>query len=63
MNSSDLVPGDCIVVPSDGMFVPCDAALLTGECMVNESLLTGEPGLEGGQERGRSFLWGLPKAT
>nr|XP_056721435.1 polyamine-transporting ATPase 13A2 [Euleptes europaea] len=42
MNSSDLVPGDCIVVPADGMFVPCDVALLSGECMVNESLLTGE---------------------
>uniref|UniRef100_A0ACB8EEJ0 Uncharacterized protein n=1 Tax=Sphaerodactylus townsendi TaxID=933632 RepID=A0ACB8EEJ0_9SAUR len=42
MNSGDLVPGDCIVVPADGMFVPCDAALLTGECLVNESLLTGE---------------------
>ncbi|XP_015268069.1 PREDICTED: probable cation-transporting ATPase 13A2 [Gekko japonicus] len=42
MDSSDLVPGDCIVVPADGMFVPCDMALLTGECMVNESLLTGE---------------------
>ncbi|KAL8198248.1 UNVERIFIED_CONTAM: hypothetical protein K2H54_002622, partial [Gekko kuhli] len=42
MDSSDLVPGDCIVVPADGMSVPCDVALLTGECMVNESLLTGE---------------------
>ncbi|XP_077168566.1 polyamine-transporting ATPase 13A2 isoform X2 [Paroedura picta] len=42
MNSSDLVPGDCLVVPADGMFVPCDVVLLTGECMVNESLLTGE---------------------
>ncbi|XP_054857789.1 polyamine-transporting ATPase 13A2 isoform X2 [Eublepharis macularius] len=42
VSSADLVPGDCIVVPADGMFVPCDAALLTGECMVNESMLTGE---------------------
>ncbi|XP_042334293.1 polyamine-transporting ATPase 13A2 isoform X2 [Sceloporus undulatus] len=42
VSSTDLVPGDCIVVPPDGMLFPCDAALLTGECMVNESLLTGE---------------------
>ncbi|XP_067328818.1 polyamine-transporting ATPase 13A2 isoform X2 [Anolis sagrei] len=42
VGSSDLVPGDCLVVPPDGMLVPCDAVLLTGECMVNESMLTGE---------------------
>uniref|UniRef100_A0A8B9MQX3 ATPase cation transporting 13A2 n=1 Tax=Accipiter nisus TaxID=211598 RepID=A0A8B9MQX3_9AVES len=42
VSSADLVPGDCISLPTDGMLVPCDAALLTGECMVNESMLTGE---------------------
>ncbi|NXW49499.1 AT132 ATPase, partial [Nyctiprogne leucopyga] len=42
VSSVDLVPGDCISLPTDGMLVPCDAALLTGECMVNESMLTGE---------------------
>ncbi|XP_074831739.1 polyamine-transporting ATPase 13A2 [Carettochelys insculpta] len=42
VNSLDLVPGDCISLPSEGFVVPCDAALLTGECMVNESMLTGE---------------------
>lgn len=42
MSSADLVPGDCISLPTDGMLVPCDAALLTGECMVNESMLTGK---------------------
>uniref|UniRef100_A0A663NAG1 Polyamine-transporting ATPase 13A2 n=1 Tax=Athene cunicularia TaxID=194338 RepID=A0A663NAG1_ATHCN len=42
VSSADLVPGDCISLPVDGMLVPCDAALLTGECMVNESMLTGE---------------------
>ncbi|NWX11494.1 AT132 ATPase, partial [Aegotheles bennettii] len=42
VSSADLVPGDCISLPTDGTLVPCDAALLTGECMVNESMLTGE---------------------
>ncbi|NWH69809.1 AT132 ATPase, partial [Piaya cayana] len=42
VSSAELVPGDCISLPPDGMLVPCDAALLTGECMVNESMLTGE---------------------
>ncbi|NWI10486.1 AT132 ATPase, partial [Crypturellus soui] len=42
VSSADLVPGDCISLPSEGLLVPCDAALLTGECMVNESMLTGE---------------------
>ncbi|NXC27887.1 AT132 ATPase, partial [Campylorhamphus procurvoides] len=42
LSSVELVPGDCISIPADGTVVPCDAALLTGECMVNESMLTGE---------------------
>lgn len=39
---SDLVPGDIIVIPRIGCVMPCDAILLTGLCMVNESSLTGE---------------------
>ncbi|XP_075046542.1 polyamine-transporting ATPase 13A2 isoform X2 [Mixophyes fleayi] len=42
VSSLDLVPGDCILLPPGGMYVPCDAALLSGECIVNESMLTGE---------------------
>ncbi|XP_056398088.1 polyamine-transporting ATPase 13A2 isoform X2 [Hyla sarda] len=42
VNSTDLVPGDCILLPPEGMLMPCDAVLLSGECMVNESMLTGE---------------------
>uniref|UniRef100_A0A803VX10 ATPase cation transporting 13A2 n=1 Tax=Ficedula albicollis TaxID=59894 RepID=A0A803VX10_FICAL len=42
VSSAELVPGDCIRLPGAGALLPCDAALLTGECMVNESLLTGE---------------------
>uniref|UniRef100_A0A8C6XP75 ATPase cation transporting 13A2 n=1 Tax=Naja naja TaxID=35670 RepID=A0A8C6XP75_NAJNA len=42
VSSVDLVPGDVLVISPEGMLVPCDAALLNGECVVNESLLTGE---------------------
>uniref|UniRef100_A0A8C1EDR0 ATPase cation transporting 13A2 n=1 Tax=Cyprinus carpio carpio TaxID=630221 RepID=A0A8C1EDR0_CYPCA len=42
VSSEELVPGDCIVIPAEGLLLPCDAALLAGECMVNESMLTGE---------------------
>lgn len=42
-DSSDLVPGDVYEVsdPSLGVF-PCDSVLLSGDCIVNESMLTGE---------------------
>ncbi|XP_047272516.1 polyamine-transporting ATPase 13A2 isoform X27 [Homo sapiens] len=42
VDSSELVPGDCLVLPQEGGLMPCDAALVAGECMVNESSLTGE---------------------
>ncbi|XP_054995393.1 polyamine-transporting ATPase 13A2 isoform X2 [Sorex araneus] len=42
VDSSQLVPGDCLVLPQEGGLMPCDAALVAGECMVNESSLTGE---------------------
>lgn len=41
ISSSELVPGDVIVVP-DNSLMPCDMVLLTGSCIVNESMLTGE---------------------
>ncbi|NXE56302.1 AT133 ATPase, partial [Casuarius casuarius] len=40
--STDLVPGDVILIPSNGIVMPCDAVLLSGTCIVNESMLTGE---------------------
>nr|CAI5860822.1 unnamed protein product [Callosobruchus analis] len=40
--STDLVPGDVIVIPSTGCQVQCDAVLVSGSCVVNESMLTGE---------------------
>ncbi|XP_068589337.1 polyamine-transporting ATPase 13A2 isoform X1 [Cebidichthys violaceus] len=42
VSSEELVPGDCLIIPQEGLLLPCDAALLTGECLVNESMLTGE---------------------
>ncbi|XP_042636191.1 polyamine-transporting ATPase 13A2 [Orycteropus afer afer] len=42
VDSSELVPGDCLVLPQEGGLMPCDAALVAGECMINESSLTGE---------------------
>jgi cation-transporting P-type ATPase 13A2 len=40
-NSVDLVPGDIIETP-ENCSMPCDIALLSGTCIVNESMLTGE---------------------
>ncbi|KAK3533343.1 hypothetical protein QTP70_017177, partial [Hemibagrus guttatus] len=40
--STDLVPGDVMVIPSNGTIMPCDAVLISGTCIVNESMLTGE---------------------
>ena len=40
--SDDLVPGDMIEVPRQGCIMQCDAVLVTGNCIVNESMLTGE---------------------
>ncbi|XP_035276744.1 probable cation-transporting ATPase 13A3 isoform X4 [Anguilla anguilla] len=40
--STDLVPGDILVIPTNGIIMPCDAVLISGTCIVNESMLTGE---------------------
>uniref|UniRef100_A0A8C5MPF4 Polyamine-transporting ATPase 13A3 n=1 Tax=Leptobrachium leishanense TaxID=445787 RepID=A0A8C5MPF4_9ANUR len=40
--STDLVPGDLMVIPPNGTIMPCDAVLISGTCIVNESMLTGE---------------------
>lgn len=36
-----LVPGDVMEIPSHGCIMHCDAVLLTGNCILNESMLTG----------------------
>ena len=40
-SSHNLVPGDILIVP-ENCLMPCDVVLLTGSCIVNESMLTGE---------------------
>ena len=42
VNSDHLVPGDVIIIPSSGCFMSCDAVLTSGNCIVNESMLTGK---------------------
>ncbi|KAG0036369.1 hypothetical protein BGZ82_004307 [Podila clonocystis] len=43
LDSEELVPGDVFeVTDSDLTIFPCDAVLLSGDCIVNESMLTGE---------------------
>lgn len=37
-----LVPGDLLEIPSSGCTMQCDAALLSGNCILDESMLTGE---------------------
>ena len=42
-DSTDLVPGDVVnLSTSDSTLVPCDMFLLSGDAIVNESMLTGE---------------------
>ncbi|OAT12298.1 ATPase [Blastomyces gilchristii SLH14081] len=43
IQSQELVPGDVYEVSDPSLTqVPCDCLLLTGDCIVNESMLTGE---------------------
>lgn len=39
--TEQLVPGDLLALPPHGCTMHCDAVLLTGTCIVNESMLTG----------------------
>lgn len=42
MSSGDLVPGDVFEVSDPSLTeVPCDCLLLSGDCIINESMLTG----------------------
>lgn len=42
MPSSELVPGDVYEMSDPSLTqVPCDCLLLAGDCIINESMLTG----------------------
>ncbi|XP_033641842.1 probable cation-transporting ATPase 13A3 isoform X2 [Asterias rubens] len=41
-DSKWLVPGDVVLIPQNGCVMSCDAVLISGNCIVNESMLTGE---------------------
>ena len=40
--SEKIVPGDVIVLPPHGCVLQCDAVLISGNAIVNESMLTGK---------------------
>nr|XP_056705856.1 probable cation-transporting ATPase 13A4 [Euleptes europaea] len=42
MESHHLVPGDLLALEGGKMMLPCDAILISGTCIVNEGMLTGE---------------------
>ncbi|XP_045539757.1 polyamine-transporting ATPase 13A3 [Papilio machaon] len=42
VDSRSLSPGDVLVLPPNGCILHCDAVLLTGSAILNESMLTGE---------------------
>ena len=43
LSSIQLVPGDVVLLPTTGGYtVECDAVLVNGGAVVNESMLTGE---------------------
>ncbi|CAN7983056.1 unnamed protein product [Ixodes hexagonus] len=42
VSSKELVPGDVIIIPEQQHTMECDAVLISGDCIVNESMLTGE---------------------
>jgi cation-transporting ATPase 13A3/4/5 len=41
IESIHLVPGDIVEIP-ENKTIPCDIILLSGQCIVNEAMLTGE---------------------
>ena len=42
--STELVPGDVICIPTNSraQLIECDAVILSGSCVMNEAILTGE---------------------
>jgi cation-transporting ATPase 13A3/4/5 len=42
ISSRELVPGDLVEIPEDGLALPCDIILMNGTVILNEAMLTGE---------------------
>ncbi|KAJ1562013.1 hypothetical protein HK096_002457 [Nowakowskiella sp. JEL0078] len=42
LSNEDLIPGDLVELSNSTKIIPCDAIILDGSCIVNESMLTGE---------------------
>ncbi|XP_069068854.1 probable cation-transporting ATPase 13A4 isoform X1 [Pleurodeles waltl] len=42
IESRHLVPGDVFLLPRQKLYIPCDAILINGSCIVDEGMLTGE---------------------
>ncbi|XP_078523501.1 putative cation-transporting ATPase 13A4 [Lissotriton helveticus] len=42
VESHNLVPGDVIILTGNKLYLPCDAVLINGSCIVDEGMLTGE---------------------
>ena len=52
VQTTQLVPGDVVIVPQHGCVMMCDAVLLSGNAIVNESMLTGKLSLQNGRVAG-----------
>ena len=46
LDTRELVPGDIVVVEASPDPFPCDAVLIEGSCLINESMLTGKSQLK-----------------
>ncbi|XP_078521831.1 putative cation-transporting ATPase 13A4 [Lissotriton helveticus] len=42
VESRNLIPGDVIALTGNKLYLPCDAILIKGSCVVDEGMLTGE---------------------
>ena len=59
IRTEDLVPGDLIILPANGCTMHCDAVLLFGTCIVNESLLTGTFSVKTSKSKVSTFFYSL----
>ncbi|XP_078524161.1 putative cation-transporting ATPase 13A4 [Lissotriton helveticus] len=42
VESHNLIPGDVVILTGNKLYLPCDAVLINGSCIVDEGMLTGE---------------------